>query len=234
MFWKNRLAGAVAVSAVLVLLLNAIVAVPAETAVVIPPPVVDNPKAAGALQTAVLAGGCFWGVQAVYQHVQGVRKSLSGYAGGTKSTADYEIVSSGATGHAESVQVAFDPKEISYGQILQVYFSVVHDPTQLNRQEPDVGPQYRSNIFYIDETQKKIADAYIAQLNKAKVFPKSIVTRVDLLKGFYPAEDYHQDFLFLHPQQPYIAKYDVPKLLNLKKVFSVLYRGDPVLVKSAR
>src|SRR5215831_18256924 len=156
-----------------------------EQAVVIPAPTVDNPKAAGPLQTAVLAGGCFWGVQGVYQHVHGVRKVLSGYSGGEKSTAEYHTVSTGRTGHAESVEITFDPKEVSYGEILQIYFSVVHDPTQLNRQGPDTGTQYRSNVFYADDSQKNIAQAYIAQLDQAKVFNHAIVTRVDPLKGFY-------------------------------------------------
>jgi len=207
--------------------------VAAETAVILPAAAVDNPKAAGPLQTAVLAGGCFWGVQAVYQHVQGVREVLSGYSGGTKSTADYEIVSTGRTDHAESVQIRFDPKEVSYGEILRIYFSVVHNPTELNKQGPDVGTQYRSNIFYTDETQKKIATAYIAQLDKAKSFGQKIVTRVDPLKAFYPAEDYHQDFLIKNPKQPYIVKFDIPKVQNFKTTFPVLYRGEPVMVKKS-
>ena len=205
-----------------------------EQAVVIPPPALDNPKAAGPLQTAVVAGGCFWGVQGVYQHVRGVRKVLSGYAGGTKATADYETVSRGTTGHAESVEIVFDPKELSYGEVLQVYFSVVHDPTQLNRQGPDTGTQYRSNIFYADESQKSIAQAYIAQLAKTRVFDREIVTRVDPLKGFYPAEDYHQDFLINNPTYPYIAYHDLPKIENLKKVFPGRYQEQPVLAKGAR
>src|SRR6202000_1731303 len=147
-----------------------------------------NPKSAGPLQTAVLSGGCFWGVQGVYQHVRGVKNVLAGYAGGERSTAQYEVVSSGTTGHAESVKITFDPGAISYGQILQIAFSVVHDPTQLNRQGPDVGSQYRSAIFYQDDEQKRIAEAYIAQLDKSHAFPRRIVTRVDPLKGFYPAE----------------------------------------------
>ena len=167
----------------------------AEAPVVIAPPAIDNPKTAGPLQSAVLAGGCFWGVQGVYEHVRGVRKVLAGYAGGDKATAQYETVSSGTTGHAESVKIVFDPAEISYGQILQIAFSVVHDPTQLNRQGPDVGSQYRSSVFYGDDGQKRIAEAYIAQLNQAHAFARPIVTRVDPLKGFYPAEDYHQDYL---------------------------------------
>jgi peptide-methionine (S)-S-oxide reductase len=191
----------------------------AEKAVVIPAPAVDNPKASASPQTAVIAAGCFWGVQGVYQHVRGVQRALSGYSGGTKATADYEAVSRGSTGHAEAVEIRFDPKEISYGEILQIYFSVVHDPTQLNRQGPDTGPQYRSNIFYADESQKRIAEAYIAQLNNAKLFSRSIVTRVDPLNGFYPAEAYHQDFLLRNPTYPYIVIHDLPKIGQLKKVF---------------
>ncbi|HLQ79210.1 MAG TPA: peptide-methionine (S)-S-oxide reductase MsrA [Terriglobia bacterium] len=205
-----------------------------ESAVVIPAPALDNPKAAGPVQTAVLAGGCFWGVQAVYQHVQGVRNAVSGYSGGSKATADYETVSDGKSGHAESVQVTFDPKEISYGEILQIYFSVIHDPTQLNKQGPDEGTQYRSNIFYSDDSQKRIAEAYVAQLAKAKVFGGKIVTRVDALKGFYPAEGYHQDFLINNPSNPYIAKFDIPKVQNLLKVFPSRYRVQPVTVKASK
>jgi len=206
----------------------------AESAVVIPAPLMDNPKGAGPMQTAVLAGGCFWGVQAVYQHVRGVTNAVSGYAGGDKASAEYEIVSTGRTGHAESVQVTFDPKEISYGEILQIYFSVVHNPTELNRQGPDTGTQYRSNVFYSDATQKKIAEAYIAQLVKAKVFKSAIVTRVDELKGFYPAEGYHQDFLINNPTNPYIVRNDIPKVQNLMKVFPTQYRGQPVTVRKLK
>jgi peptide-methionine (S)-S-oxide reductase len=234
MYLKSKSIAAVLAVVLVGTFLYSLGAAPAEKAVIIPAPALDNPKAAGPMQTIVLAGGCFWGVQAVYQHVQGVRSSVSGYSGGTKASADYDLVSLGQTGHAESVQVTFDPKEVSLGELLQIYFSVVHDPTQLNRQDPDVGTQYRSNIFYSDESQKKIAEAYIAQLNKAKVFPKPIVTRVDPLKGFYAAEGYHQDYLFLNPTQPYIAHYDIPKLENLKKVFPVLYRGQPVLVNAGK
>ena len=200
----------------------------AEKAVVIPAPAVDNPKVSASPQTAVIAAGCFWGVQGVYQHVRGVQRALSGYSGGTKATADYEAVSRGSTGHAESVEIRFDPKEISYGEILQIYFSVVHDPTQLNRQGPDTGPQYRSNIFYADESQKRIAEAYIAQLNNAKLFSRSIVTRVDPLNGFYPAEAYHQDFLLKNPTYPYIVIHDLPKIGQLKKVFPARYREQAV------
>jgi len=209
------------------------VAFSAEINLAIQAPLVDNPKASRPLQTAVMAGGCFWGVQGVFEHVRGVKKVLSGYSGGEKSTAQYEVVSSGRTSHAESVQIVFDPKEVSYGELLQVYFSVAHDPTELNRQGPDRGTQYRSNIFYSDESQKKIAQAYIAQLDKAKIFSRPIVTRVDPLNGFYPAEDYHQDFLIKNPQWPYIVVNDIPKIQNLKKVFPAYYRGQPVTVKNA-
>jgi peptide-methionine (S)-S-oxide reductase len=207
-----------------------ITACAAEKATVIPPPAVDNAKAAGPLQKAVLAGGCFWGVQGVFEHLNGVHRVVSGYAGGDKGTAQYEVVSGGDTGHAESVEVTFDPKEVSYGQILQVFFSVAHDPTQLNRQGPDHGTQYRSSIFYADEMQKQIADAYIAQLGKTGAFHDPIVTRVDPLKGFYPAEDYHQDYLLIHPNDAYIVFNDLPKIRNFEKTLPALYRGKPVTV----
>jgi len=200
-----------------------------EPPVLVPSPALDNAKNAGAPQTAVLSAGCFWGVQGVYEHVRGVKKVISGYAGGDRGTAQYETVSSGNTGHAESVKITFDPAEVSYGQLLQIAFSVVHDPTQLNRQGPDVGTQYRSAIFYADDMQKRIAEAYIAQLNLAHVFPKPIVTRVDPLKAFYPAEGYHQDFLVHHPTQPYIAYNDIPKVENFKRTFPELYEASPVL-----
>jgi|ERR1700744_3207089 peptide-methionine (S)-S-oxide reductase len=201
----------------------------AEAPVIIAPPAVDNPKAAGPPQTAVLAGGCFWGVQGVFEHVRGVRKVIAGYAGGERSTADYKRVGTGSTGHAESVKIIFDPAKISYGQLLQIAFSVVHDPTQLNRQGPDVGTQYRSVIFYADDAQKRIAQAYIAQLDQDHVFARPIVTQVDPLKGFYEAEGYHQDYLIHNPTSPYIATYDVPKVENLKRTFPELYSGQPVL-----
>jgi peptide-methionine (S)-S-oxide reductase len=201
----------------------------AEAPVIIAPPAVDNPKAAGPSQTAVLAGGCFWGVQGVFEHVRGVQKVVAGYAGGERSTAQYETVSSGTTGHAESVKITFDPAAISYGQILQIAFSVVHDPTQLNRQGPDAGTQYRSAIFYADDSQKRIAQAYISQLDQSHVFGHPIVTRVDPLKGFYAAEDYHQDYLIHNPTQPYIAYYDIPKIENFRRTFPELYSGQPVL-----
>ncbi|HMI75950.1 MAG TPA: peptide-methionine (S)-S-oxide reductase MsrA [Steroidobacteraceae bacterium] len=201
----------------------------AEAPVIIAPPAVDNPKAAGPTQSAVLAGGCFWGVQGVFEHVRGVKKVVAGYAGGDRSTAQYETVSSGGTGHAESVKITFDPAAISYGQILQIAFSVVHDPTQLNRQGPDVGTQYRSAIFYADDNQKRIAQAYISQLDQAHAFARPIATRVDPLTGFYAAEDYHQDYLIHNPTQPYIAIYDIPKIENFRHTFPELYSGSPVL-----
>jgi peptide-methionine (S)-S-oxide reductase len=206
----------------------------AERPAVIPPPALDNPKAAGSLQTAVLAGGCFWGVQAVFQHLNGVQQAVSGYAGGERGTAQYEIVSGGDTGHAESVQVTFDPGVVSYGEILRVFFSVAHDPTQLNRQGPDSGTQYRSAIFYSDEQQKQIATAYIAQLAKTGQFRMPIVTRVDPLQGFYPAEDYHQDYLMKHPSDPYIVFYDQPKVRYFQRLLPELYRTTPAATKLGR
>jgi len=218
------------------LAITAFVAAPslaAEDAVVIPAPAVDAPATDG-VQTVVVAGGCFWGVQGVFQHTAGVVNAVSGYAGGNKSTADYSTVSTGSTGHAESVQIKYDPKKISYGKILQIFFSVAHDPTQLNRQGPDSGTQYRSAIFTTNDTQKKVADAYIAQLNAAKVYGKPIVTKVGSLEGFYPAEGYHQDYLTLHPTQPYIAYNDIPKVENLKKIFAENYIEKPTLVSNAK
>jgi peptide-methionine (S)-S-oxide reductase len=206
----------------------------AEAAVVIAPPQVNNQKVNGPLQTAVFSGGCFWGVQGVFEHLHGVRQVISGYAGGDKSTAQYDTVSGGSTGHAESVQITFNPAEVSYGELLQVFFSVAHDPTQLNRQGPDSGTQYRSEIFTLDESQKNIAQAYIAQLDKAHAFPAKIVTRVDPLKGFYPAEAYHQDFLLRNPGHPYIVYNDLPKIDNLKRIFPKQYNETPVTVATAR
>jgi peptide-methionine (S)-S-oxide reductase len=202
----------------------------AEAPVNVPPPTLDNPKRTGALQTAVLSGGCFWGVQGVFEHVKGVQKVVSGYAGGERSTAHYETVGTGTTGHAESVQVTFDPAKVSYGQLLRIFFSVAHDPTQLNGQGPDRGSQYRSAIVYSDDTQKNIATAYIAQLSQAGTFHRPIVTQVDRLKGFYVAEDYHQDYLALNPSNPYIAYNDLPKIENLKRLFPDYYSDRPVLL----
>jgi peptide-methionine (S)-S-oxide reductase len=205
----------------------------AEEAVIIPPPAVDVQNASG-LQTAVLAGGCFWGVQGVFQHTAGVVNAVSGYSGGAKTSADYNMVSTGTTGHAEAVEVKYDPKKISYGKILQIFFSVVHDPTQLNRQGPDTGTQYRSAIFTTSDEQKKVAEAYIAQLNAAKVYKKPIVTKIGALEAFFAAEAYHQDYLTLHPNQPYIAYNDLPKVENLKKIFAENYIEKPTLVSDIK
>jgi peptide-methionine (S)-S-oxide reductase len=183
-------------------------------------------SAAPGLQTIVLAGGCFWGIEAVFEHIKGVTDAVSGYAGGTKGQADYETVSTGTTGHAESVKVTFDPTKVSLEKLLQVFFSVAHDPTQLNRQGPDVGPQYRSAIFFADEEQARVARAYIDQLTKAKVYSRPIVTQVVKLQGFYPAEDYHQNFAERNPTYPYIVYNDAPKVVNLKKQFPELYRQE--------
>ncbi len=196
----------------------------------VPAPVVDEPAGSQVSEVAVLAGGCFWGVQGVYQHLKGVTSAVSGYAGGAQNTAEYERVSSGSTGHAESVQITFDPRVITYGKILQVFFSVVHDPTQLNRQGPDEGTQYRSAIFPASAEQANVAQAYIAQLGQAKVFNTKIATTIEPGKMFYPAEDYHQDYLDHNPTNPYIAFNDLPKIDDLKKVFPDLYRAKPVLV----
>jgi peptide-methionine (S)-S-oxide reductase len=201
----------------------------AEKATAVPAPALDNPRGSGDLQAAVLAGGCFWGTQGVFEHVKGVRKVTAGYSGGDRATASYETVSTGTTGHAESIQIQFDPAVISYGQILRVFFSVAHDPTQLNRQGPDEGTQYRSSIFYGDPGQERIARAYIAQLDQAHVFRKPIVTKVDPLHGFYAAEGYHQDYLFHNPTQPYIVFNDLPKIENLKRMWPDLYQQQPVL-----
>jgi peptide-methionine (S)-S-oxide reductase len=214
--------------------LASVTACGAESAVVVPAPAVDSPKAAGPAQTAVLAGGCFWGVQGVFQHMRGVRQAVSGYAGGDKASADYATVSSGRSGHAESVQITYDPAQVSFGEILQVFFSVVHDPTQLNRQGPDHGTQYRSAIFYANDEQKKIAEAYIAQLDKAKAYRASIVTRVDPLKGFFEAEAYHQDYLINNPRSPYIVINDLPKVQNFARTFPTFYRPQAVTVAKGR
>jgi peptide-methionine (S)-S-oxide reductase len=190
----------------------------------LPEPATDTPKASTSSQaTAVFAGGCFWGVEAVFKHVKGVSTSTSGYAGGSASTAKYPLVGSGMTGHAESVEVKYDPSQVTYGQLLRVFFAVAHDPTQLNRQGPDWGTQYRSAIFYTSPEQERVAKAYIAQLDAAKTFSKPIVTEVTTLKGFFAAEDYHQNYLALHPDQPYIVINDLPKLASLKSELPELY-----------
>ncbi len=192
----------------------------------VPAPVLDAPRASTAgQQTAVVSGGCFWGIQAVFQHVKGVISATSGYSGGSAKTAEYEIVSTGETGHAESVQIVYDPSQITYGELLRVFFSVAHDPTQLNRQGPDEGTQYRSSIFYRTDEQKRVAEAYIAQLDRAKVFPGPIVTKVVPLQAFYPAEAYHQNYAALHPNQPYIMFNDAPKVEHLRQEFPNLYTG---------
>jgi len=191
----------------------------------VPSPTVDSAVASqSGEQTAVLAGGCFWGVQAVFQHVKGVTNATSGYSGGSAKTAQYETVSDGNTGHAESVKITFDPSQVTYGQLLQVFFSVATDPTELNRQGPDTGTQYRSVIFYANDEQKHIAEAYLAQLGQAKVFSGRIVTQVVPLKAFYPAEDYHQNYATLHPDNPYIAMNDAPKVEHLREEFPAIYK----------
>jgi len=205
----------------------------AQEGIEIPAPQVDEMANAAKSETAILAGGCFWGVQGVFQRVDGVTNAVSGYAGGNAQTAQYETVSGGASGHAEAVKVTFDPRQISYGRILQIYFSVAHDPTQLNRQGPDVGTQYRSAIFPVSEAQTKVAKAYIAELDRAKVYDGAIATKIETARAFYPAEGYHQDYLTLNPTQPYIVYNDLPKIDNLKRLFPKLYRDDPVLVSEA-
>jgi peptide-methionine (S)-S-oxide reductase len=199
----------------------------AEANVTVPSPTIDAPRAESARdETIVFAGGCFWGVQAVFEHTRGVKSAVSGYAGGTTVSPDYEEVSSGTTGHAESVQVVFDPSQVSLGTLLQVFFSVVHDPTQKNRQGPDVGTQYRSAVFYTSDEQRQVVDAYIKQLTDAKTFARPIVTQVASLRAFYPAEAYHQHYAMLHPDSPYISMYDLPKVAALKTRYPALYRED--------
>ena len=200
---------------------------------IIPAPALDEPAQAASAETAILAGGCFWGVQGVFQHVEGVTSAVSGYAGGAAETAHYEMVGTGTTGHAEAVQVTFDPRHISYGRILQTYFSVALDPTELNRQGPDAGTQYRSAIFPTNPEQTRVAEAYIAQLNQARVFNAAIVTRIEPGRDFYRAEDYHQDFLTRNPTYRYIVVNDLPKIENLKRLFPGLYRATPALVAAA-
>ncbi|VVP13867.1 Peptide methionine sulfoxide reductase MsrA [Pseudomonas fluorescens] len=203
----------------------------AEEAVIIAPPALDETTQAHS-ETAVFAGGCFWGVQGVFQHVKGVKQAVSGYAGGTADTARYERVGEGDTGHAESVEVTFDPTQVSYGTLLQIYFSVAHNPTELNRQGPDTGPQYRSAIFPQSSEQQRVAQAYIAQLDAAGSFKKPIVTRLESYNGFYPAEEEHQDFLTEHPTYPYIVINDLPKVAQLKRLYPDRYQEKPVLVKA--
>lgn len=207
-----------------VLLIIGALACNAATAAAIPDPAVDAPLAnTKGERTVVVAGGCFWGIEAVFEHVKGVVNVTSGYAGGAAETAHYEMVSTGDTGHAESVQITYDPSQVTYGQLLKIFFAVAHDPTQLNRQGPDTGTQYRSAIFYTDADQKRIAEAYIRQLTEAKVFESPIVTEVVALNAFYPAEAYHQDYATHHPNQPYIVVHDLPKVANLRKQFPNIY-----------
>lgn len=201
-----------------------------EKARAVPPPALDTRSGQSASEVAVFAGGCFWGVQAVYQHVKGVTGTVSGYAGGQKSSARYEIVGRGGSGHAESVRVTFDPRQVSYGRLLQLFFSVVHDPTELNRQGPDVGTQYRSALFPASDEQATIARAYITQLNDARVFDRPIATTIEMARPFYEGEPYHQDFLERNRTHPYIVFNDLPKLRNLERLFPDLYRAAPVLV----
>jgi peptide-methionine (S)-S-oxide reductase len=208
--------------------------VAADGARVVPLPVVDAAPGQATSAVVVLAGGCFWGVQGVYQHVKGVTSAVSGYAGGDRKTAEYETVSTGRTGHAESVQVTYDPRQISYGRILQIFFSVVHDPTELNRQGPDTGTQYRSAVFPLNAEQAEVAKAYIAQLDQLHAFKKPIVTRIEPDRAFYPAENYHQDFLTRNPRYPYIAINDLPKIEDLKRLLPDVYRATPVLVAGAQ
>jgi peptide-methionine (S)-S-oxide reductase len=220
-----------------VLLLASMAAAPAsgsDSGRAIPAPSLDDAQAPGnASDVAILAGGCFWGVQGVFQHVAGVTSAVSGYAGGDKAEARYEAVSTGATGHAEAVRVTFDPRRISYGRILQIYFSVAHDPTQLNRQGPDEGPQYRSAVFPVSDAQARIAKAYVSQLDQSRVFAAPIVTRIEAGHAFYPAEAYHQDYLSRHPRDPYIVANDLPKVEDLKRLFPDRFRPTPVLVAGA-
>ena len=202
----------------------------AEEAQMVPGPALDEPAGEASSEVAVLAGGCFWGVQGVFQHVEGVVSAVSGYAGGEKRTAQYEMVGSGKTGHAESVEITYDPRKISFGRILQIYFSVAHDPTELNQQGPDVGPQYRSTVFPTSVDQEQIAKAYIAQLDQARIFDRAIATTIEPGRAFYRAEGYHQDFLTRNPRYPYIVVNDLPKIESLKRLFPERYRDKPVLV----
>ena len=216
--------GLLLVAGVVLVLGNRATAANTERPGALPSPIVDEPLAATkGEQTAVFAGGCFWGVEAVFRHVRGVKFAVSGYAGGKIVSPTYEQVSSGSTGHAESVRVVYDPSLVTYGQLLRVFFSVAHDPTQLNRQGPDVGTQYRSAIFYSTNSQKRIATAYVDQLTKAKSFNRPIVTEITAIDRFNVAEDYHQDYAALHPYQPYIMIHDAPKVANLKREFATLY-----------
>jgi peptide-methionine (S)-S-oxide reductase len=229
-FWR---VSAAAVAAAFTLYLTVPLGMPAAKGADIdqrlPAPVLDEQPKGSGTETLIVAGGCFWGVQGVFQHVRGVVNAVSGYDGGAADTAQYEVVSTGTTGHAESVRITYDPRVISYGQLLQIFFSVATDPTQLNRQYPDRGTQYRSEVFATTAEQAQIAKAYIAQLDQAKVFPNAIATKVEQDSGFYRAEAYHQNYLTLHPDSLYIATFDLPKITALEKVFPAAFRPDPVL-----
>jgi peptide-methionine (S)-S-oxide reductase len=223
--FRNSPSGRTSAVLIAILILAAWSKTGAAGGLVFPDPIVDSPLATKkGSQTAVVAGGCFWGVQAVFQHVKGVKNATSGYSGGAIASPAYDQVSTGETGHAESMKITFDPAQISYGQLLRLFFSVVHDPTQLNRQGPDIGSQYRSVIFYGNDEQKRIAEAYISQLEQAKLFPRPIVTQVVPLKSFYDAEAYHQDYARFHPDDPYIVRNDAPKVEQLREQFPDLYK----------
>jgi peptide-methionine (S)-S-oxide reductase len=224
----------VLVALLLAALVMRIVPAAAQEGVALPAPLVDLPASQASSEVMVVAGGCFWGVQGVFQHVNGVKNAISGYAGGARNTAVYELTNSGTTGHAESVQITYDPRQVSYAQLLQIFFSVAHDPTQLNRQGPDTGPQYRSTIFAANAEQARVAKAYIAQLDQARTFNKPIVTTIEIGREFYPAEKYHQDFLVRNPAYPYIVYNDLQKIENLKRLFATRYRAEPVLVLGSR
>jgi peptide-methionine (S)-S-oxide reductase len=232
--WTALIVSALGVSVVLAAQGRSIFALRDDTARAIPAPAVDLPAGQASSDVAVLAGGCFWGVQGVFQHTKGVLSAISGYAGGEKNTAIYDRVTTGTTGHAESVQITYDPKQITFGRLLQIYFSVAHDPTQLNRQGPDTGPQYRSAIFPQNTEQTNVAKAYIAQLGQARVFDKAIVTKIEPDRPFYRAETHHQDFLTRNPSNPYIVINDLPKIDDLKRLFPDLYRPQPVLVLTSQ
>ena len=222
------------IALLLAALVMRIIPAAAQEGVALPAPSVDLPASQASSEVMVVAGGCFWGVQGVFQHVNGVTNAVSGYAGGARSTAIYELTNSGTTGHAESVQITYDPRQVSYAQLLQIFFSVAHDPTQLNRQGPDSGSQYRSKIFAANAEQARVAKAYIAQLDQARAFKKPIVTTIEIGREFYTAEKYHQDFLVRNPTYPYIVYNDLPKIENLKRIFPGQYRPVPVLVSGTR
>ncbi|PFH07755.1 peptide-methionine (S)-S-oxide reductase [Collimonas sp. PA-H2] len=229
--WTGGVLAACALGAALLFSQN--LAFSSEAAKMVPAPVSDETAVATEhSETAVFAGGCFWGVQGVFQHVRGVSNVVSGYAGGSRDTAQYNRVSEGDTGHAESVQITYDPTQVTYGKLLQIFFSVAHDPTELNRQGPDTGSQYRSAVFPANDMQRKVAQAYVTQIDHAKVFSNALATKVEALRGFYPAESYHQNFLTRNPSYPYIVVNDLPKIDDLKRLFPDMYRTQPVLAKA--